>query len=60
MPGLLQFVATINPLNSMVDGVRAALIAGTGAGITLDLSVLFVTTLVISLLSAYMYSKVGM
>ncbi len=60
MPGWLQFVATINPLSYMVDGLRAVLIAGTSAGIALDLSVLFVTTLIISLLSAYMYPKVVM
>jgi ABC-2 type transport system permease protein len=60
MPGWLQFVATINPLSYMVDGLRAVLIQGSSAGLPLDILVLFVTTLGISALSAYMYPKVVM
>lgn len=58
MPAWLQFVATINPLSYMVDGLRAVLIEGSSAGLPLDIAVLFATTLGISLLSAYMYPKV--
>lgn len=58
MPAWLQFVATINPLSYMVDGLRAVLVSGSTAGLPLDLSVLFFATLAISILSAYMYPKV--
>lgn len=58
MPEWLQFVATINPLSYMVDGLRAVLVAGTAAGVSLDLVVLLLTTLAVSVLSAYLYPKV--
>lgn len=60
MPGWLQVVANVNPLSYMVDGLRAVLVTGSTSGLPLDLAVLFLTTLGISLLSAYMYPKVVM
>jgi ABC-2 type transport system permease protein len=58
MPAWLQFVATINPLTYMVDGLRAILVTNTFAGVPFDILFLAVATLLISLLSAYMYPKV--
>ncbi|HVN66953.1 MAG TPA: ABC transporter permease, partial [Candidatus Sulfotelmatobacter sp.] len=58
MPGWLQVVANINPLSYMVDGLRALLVTGVTSNLPLDIAVLLVSTLAISLLSAYMYPKV--
>ncbi|HSX09154.1 MAG TPA: ABC transporter permease [Candidatus Saccharimonadales bacterium] len=58
MPSWLQFVANINPLSYMVDGLRALLVGNSLAQIPLDIGVLAVVTFLISLLSAYMYPKV--
>jgi len=58
MPSWLQFVANINPLSYMVDGLRALLVGSSLAQIPLDIGVLVVVTFLISLLSAYMYPKV--
>jgi ABC-2 type transport system permease protein len=58
MPDWLQVVARINPLSYMVDGLRALLVSGTVSGLPTDIGVLFVATLLISAISAYMYPKV--
>jgi ABC-2 type transport system permease protein len=58
MPNWLQVVATINPLSYMVDGLRALLATGDISKLPLDIAVLFGVTMLISLLSAYMYPKV--
>lgn len=58
MPMWLQVVATFNPLSYMVDGLRALLINGTTAGLGLDIGILFVSTMIISAISTYMYPKV--
>jgi len=58
MPSWLQFVATINPLTYMVDGLRAILVTNSFTQLPLDIGVLLVFTLFISILSAYMYPKV--
>ena len=58
MPPWLQFIATINPLSYMVDGLRALLVSGDLSKLPLDLAILFTVTFLISLLSAYMYPKV--
>jgi ABC-2 type transport system permease protein len=58
MPPWLQFVANINPLSYMVDGLRALLVGSSLAQLPLDLGVLIIATFLISLLSAYMYPKV--
>jgi ABC-2 type transport system permease protein len=60
MPPWLQFVATINPLSYMVDGLRALLVSNSFAQLPLDIGVLVVVTFLISLLSAWMYPKVVM
>lgn len=60
MPAWLQFVATINPLSYMVDGLRALLVTNSMTQLPIDIGVLFVVTFLISLLSAYMYPKVVM
>lgn len=58
MPSWLQFVARINPLSYMVDGLRSLLVTGNLSQIPFDLLVLAIVTLLISLISAYMYPKV--
>jgi ABC-2 type transport system permease protein len=60
MPPWLQFIATINPLSYMVDGLRALLVSNSIAQLPIDIGVLVVVTFLISLLSAYMYPKVVM
>lgn len=60
MPPWLQFVATINPLSYMVDGLRALLVTNSLSQLPIDLGILAVVTFLISLLSAYMYPKVVM
>lgn len=58
MPPWLQFIATINPLSYMVDGLRAILVTGNYASLPGDIIFLFIVSLLISFLSAYMYPKV--
>ena len=58
MPSWLQFVATVNPLSYMVDGLRALLVTGNLSQFPLDLGILLIAAFLISLLSAYMYPKV--
>ena len=58
MPGWLQVCANANPLSYMVDGLRALLVTGNLSQLPLDIIVLFFATLVISIISAYMYPKV--
>ena len=58
MPAWLQTVATINPLSYMVDGLRTLMLSGGTRGVGIDMGVLAVATLVISILSAWMYPKV--
>ncbi len=58
MPQWLRVVSTINPLSYMVEGLRALLVSGNIATLPLDLTVLVITAVLISGLSAYMYPKV--
>ena len=58
MPPWLQFVATINPLSYMVDGLRALLVTGDIAQLPFDILILVIATGSISIISAYMYPKV--
>ncbi len=58
MPQWLRVVSTINPLSYMVEGLRALLVSGNIATRPLDLTVLVITAVLISGLSAYMYPKV--
>ena len=58
MPNWLRFVASINPLSYMVEGLRALIVTGNLAVLPTDITVLLITTAAISALSAYMYPKV--
>lgn len=58
MPGWLQVVAKINPLSYMVDGLRALTLSGDFTGVGADIAVLVIATVLISLLSAWLYPKV--
>jgi ABC-2 type transport system permease protein len=58
MPGWLQVVARVNPLSYMVDGLRSLMLAGSWTGVGMDILILAVSTLVISVISAWMYPKV--
>ena len=58
MPPWLQFVAKINPLSYMVDGLRALIVTGNYTFLLHDILVLLVATALISIISTYMYPKV--
>jgi ABC-2 type transport system permease protein len=58
MPHWLQVVANINPLSYMVDGLRGLIITGNTVQLPFDILVLAVATLIISVISAWMYPKV--
>ena len=58
MPSWLQFVAKINPLSYMVDGLRALIVTGNYSFLLHDILVLLVATALISIISTYMYPKV--
>ena len=58
MPVWLQYVANLNPLSYMVDGLRSLLVTGSLTNLPLDLAILTGVTLAISVTSAYMYPKV--
>jgi ABC-2 type transport system permease protein len=58
MPVWLQYVANLNPLSYMVDGLRSLLVTGSLTHLPSDLAILGSATLAISIFSAYMYPKV--
>ncbi len=58
MPHWLQVVANVNPLSYMVDGLRGLIITGNMVQLPFDILVLAVATLIISIISAWMYPKV--
>ncbi len=58
MPSWLQAVAYLNPLSYMVDGLRSLLVIGSPAQLPIDIGILTAVTVVISIISAYMYPKV--
>lgn len=58
MPPWLQFVAKINPLSYMVDGLRALLVTGNMSQLPFDIIALSIAALIASFISAYMYPKV--
>jgi ABC-2 type transport system permease protein len=60
MPGWLQFVAKVNPLSYMVDGLRGFMLSSGAARTGLDLGVLATLTLLVSVLSAWLYPKVAL
>jgi len=57
MPHWLQIVARVNPLSYMVDGLRSLLVSG-NSHILMDIGILGAATLLISMLSAYLYPKI--
>jgi ABC-2 type transport system permease protein len=58
MPHWLQIVANVNPLSYMVDGLRGLIVSGNMSGLPFDILILAGATLVISVISAWMYPKV--
>lgn len=58
MPTWLRVVATINPLSYMVGGLRALIVSGDVSQLPLDIAILAGASLLISIISAYMYPKV--
>ena len=58
MPTWLQVVARVNPLSYMVDGLRILMLSGGFRGVGLDIGILAVVTLIISIISSWMYPKV--
>ena len=59
MPGWLRAAAKANPLSYMVDGLRALMLSGSFTGVGRDVAILVVVSLLISVLSAWMYPKVA-
>jgi len=60
MPAWLQVVAKANPLSYMVDGLRGFMLSTGTERAGFDLGVLAILTLLISILSAWLYPKVAM
>jgi len=60
MPNWLQIIARINPLSYMVEGIRTLLVSGSISLLPFDFGVLVIVTMLISILSAYLYPKVVM
>jgi ABC-2 type transport system permease protein len=58
MPHWLQIVASVNPLSYMVDGLRGLIVTGNMSQMPFDILVLAIATLIISVISAWMYPKV--
>ena len=58
MPHWLQVVANVNPLSYMVDGLRGLIVTGDMSKMPFDILVLAVATMIISVISAWMYPKV--
>ena len=58
MPRWLQYVAYLNPLSYMVDGLRCLLVTGSLIHLQADIAILFISAAIISLISSYMYPKV--
>jgi ABC-2 type transport system permease protein len=58
LPKLLDIVASIDPLSYGVDGLRGALIGVAHFGITLDLAVLSVITVVLLGVGSLMFSRI--
>jgi ABC-2 type transport system permease protein len=60
MPAWLQVVAKANPLSYMVDGLRGFMLSTGTERAGFDLGVLAILTLLISILSAWLYPKVAL
>lgn len=59
MPAWLRAAATVNPLSYMVDGLRTLMLSGSTRGVGFDIGILLVVSLIISVLSAWLYPKVA-
>ncbi len=57
-PQFLKVIARFNPLSYGIDGLRDTLIGTTNFGLTLDLVVLSLLTLIILSLGTYLFSKI--
>jgi ABC-2 type transport system permease protein len=60
MPGWLQVISRVNPLTYEVDALRALMLnAGTSIyGITFDLGILFLITIVMVFIGGRLYHKI--
>lgn len=58
MPDWLKFLATINPMSYLVDGLRNLLIHTAGTHLLLDWGVLIVTTVLMYFLNMIMYPRI--
>jgi ABC-2 type transport system permease protein len=61
MPGWLKMVSHLNPLTYVVDGLRTCMLAGSTSvfGLSLDYAVMLVTTTVLVLVGAKLYSRLA-
>jgi ABC-2 type transport system permease protein len=60
MPGWLQFIAHINPLTYVVDGLRTLMVTNAPSimGLGTDFGVLIVTTIVLITIGAFFYPRI--
>ena len=58
MPGWLRLVSVINPLSYIVEALRSLLVTGDLMRVPLDICVLILASLVVTVVSAFMYPKV--
>jgi ABC-2 type transport system permease protein len=58
LPGVFSDITALDPLSYGVDAIRGSLTGVSRFGVTLDLTVLFVLTLIILLVGSYLFSKV--
>lgn len=58
LPMALKIITTVNPLSYGVDGLRAALSGTSTFGLSLDLLVLSIITIIIISIGSYLFSKI--
>jgi len=58
LPKFMEVIVKINPLSYGVDGIRGALTNASHLGLFFDFIVLFVLTLIVSLIGSYLFSKI--
>jgi ABC-2 type transport system permease protein len=58
LPDVLKIIIALNPLHYGIDGLRVALAGVSSSGLFLDFSVLAITTLAMTLIGSYLFSKI--
>ena len=58
VPGLLQTIASLDPLSYGVDGIRGTLVRGFHFGLGTDLAVLSIAVAILIAIGSYLFSKI--